>query len=576
MRDLSAFVRAAVVGGAVTLVIAAGACGSEDQDPRVDAGDSDGTLDVSFRNNGNRGNAGNHNPKHRDAGVDSMVDARMVDAYVPPVDAYVPPVDAYVPPPDAPSQPPTGTPSARFDVTLIPNGVTGTQRVNFAVPLAAGALADASKIRILAGTAEVPAARRGLAKYGDGSWRSVQVQVDVNVSTTSKLTVELDVTGATGPTMAAVETTVTGTGSNTRPKVWAVLPAATLTASNVFGPMVAKSTFAGTARDAWSSVCDYARWNTAAFLTTASSSRDVWLFDRVTAMYRGYALTGSQVPLESAYREAALYRDGMTISNGVATAIPVPTASSDLKYYYSQGMALHYLLTGDDRFREAAEAVSAKVVTMWGPSYDGTDKFWTERHAGFALLAHEWALMVTDDKASAIAARSEAAVSAFLTMQMASYFGQTSTTARCFAHTATAHGESYGGAGCSPWMSAILADALDGYQRRVGGTRAADVRTSLGRMAKMFANEGRDATGKPFYWMGVGSNPDEVDGYNEHWGEMAYVIALGWNVTGKTDAAMKQVADALVAGMKSKGVAGQLRSFNWQCRSAVMTPALLN
>ncbi|MDX2093523.1 MAG: hypothetical protein SFX73_37105 [Kofleriaceae bacterium] len=573
MRDLSAFIRAAVVGGAVTLVIAAGACGNEDQDPNVDAADDDDTDVSSFRDNGKRGHNGNQNPKHRDAGVDSPVDARLVDAYL--ADAYVSPVDAYVPPPDAPSGG-GGTPTARFDVTLIPNGVTGTQRVNFAVPLAAGALADASKIRVLAGTAEVPAARRGLAQYSDGSWRSVQVQADVNVSTTTKLTVELGVAGATGPTMVAVETTVSGTGSNVRPKVWTVLPATTLAASTVFGPMVAESTFAGTARDAWSNVCDYTRWNTSAFLVNASTSRDVWLFDRVTAMYRGYALTGSQVPLESAYREAAMYRDGMMVSNGVATAIPVPTASSDLKYYYSQGMALHYLLTGDDRYREAAEAVSAKVVTMWGPTYDGSDKFWTERHAGFALLAHEWALMVTDDKAATIAARSEAAVSAFLAMQVAPYFGQTGTTARCFAHSASAHGESYGGAGCSPWMSAILADALDGYQRRVGGTRAAEVRTSLGRMAKMFANEGRDATGKPFYWMGVGTNPDEVDAYDEHWGEMAYVIALGWNINGKTDAAMKQVADALVAGMKANGEAGQVRSFNWQCRSAVMTPALLN
>ncbi|MDX2093525.1 MAG: hypothetical protein SFX73_37115 [Kofleriaceae bacterium] len=124
-------------------------------------------------------------------------------------------------------------------------------------------------------------------------------------------------------------------------------------------------------------------------------------------------------------------------------------------------------------------------------------------------------------------------------------------------------------------MSAILADALDGYQRRVGGSRATEVRASLGRMAKMFANEGRDATGKPYYWMGVGSNPDEIDDYDEHWGEMAYVIALGWNLTGKTDAAMKKVADELVEGMKSDGEAGQVRSFNWQCRSAVMTPALL-
>ncbi|MDX2093524.1 MAG: hypothetical protein SFX73_37110 [Kofleriaceae bacterium] len=329
---------------------------------------------------------------------------------------------------------------AKFDVTLVPSGASGTQRVNFAVPLSAGTLTDESRIRVLAGTTEVPAARRALARYADGSARSVQLQVDVDVSQTTKLTIEVGTPGTGGVTMAPVESTLTGSGNNVHPKVWVVLPAETLAASTVFGPMVAKTKFANTALDAWSDVCDYDRWDTDAFLVNANASRDVWLFDRVTAMYRGYALTGSASPLESGYREASLYRNGMTISNGVATAIPIPTASSDLKYYYSQGMALHYLLTGDDRFREAAEAVSAKVVTMWGPTYDGTDKFWTERHAGFALLAHEWALMVTDDKADAIAARSEAAVSAYLAMQMGSYFGQTSTDARCFAHTASAHG----------------------------------------------------------------------------------------------------------------------------------------
>src|SRR5262249_26390381 len=156
-------------------------------------------------------------------------------------------------------------------------------------------------------------------------------------------------------------------------------------------------------------------------------------------------------------------RAGMTVSNGVTTAIAPPTANDDLKYYYSQNMALHYLLTGDERYREAAEAVSAKVVTMWNPKYDGSDKFWTERHAGFSLLAHEWALAVTDDQATAISARSEAAVTAFLSNQATYPVGYSDPKARCFGHSAAAHGESYGYNGCSPWMSAILADALDHY-----------------------------------------------------------------------------------------------------------------
>lgn len=468
--------------------------------------------------------------------------------------------------------PPTPT---TFTVTLVADGGTGQQRVNFAVPFAPGVLQDPAKIRILAGDTELPAARRALAKHGDGSVRSVQLQVDVDATATPALTVELGVAGATGPAMMPVLETTTGTGNNVHPMVWAVLPTSVLLASGLGGPLIAQSDVSGSALDAWNGLCDYDAWSTDRFLTSSASSRDVWLYDRVTAMYRGYFTTGVLSPLRSAYREASIYRAGMTITNGVATAIAPPTANDDLKYYYAQNMALHYLLTGDDRFREAAEAVSARVVTMWNPVYNGADRFWTERNAGFALLAHEWALMVTDDQDAAIRARSEAAVSAFLGMQLQYPAGYTDTTVRCFGHTAAAHGESFGGTGCSPWMSAILADALDEYARRVGGSRAADVRASLVMLGRSLARDGLDASGKPLYWMSEGTGTDVPDDYDEHWGESAYVVALAWNATGRMDPALKVAADQLAAGFKANGEVGQTRSFNWQCRSAVATPALL-
>jgi hypothetical protein len=491
-----------------------------------------------------------------------------------------PPPDGGLPGVDSGSGDDTGTtpPAAAtsFTATLVPNGVTGMQRVNFAIPLAAGALTDANQLRITAGTTDLPAARRALATYSDGSLMSVQVQVDVDVTANPTLTVDVGVAGATGVTMAPVETTTTGTGNAVRPKVWVKLPASVLAASTVFGPVVPQTEVAGTALDAWSTHCDYNKWNTTAFLAGAAD-REVWLFDRATAMYRGYAITGDLSPLESAYREASLYRGGMTITNGVTTNIAVPTAQADLKYHYSQGMALHYLLTGDDRFREAAEAVSARVAGMFNPAYNGADQFWTERHAGFALLAHEWAARVTDDQSAAITARANTAVTAYLATQVAQRYGQsTDTSARCFAHTANAHGESYGTNGCSPWMSAILADGLDAHARRVGGARAAEVRVALGRLAKIVARDGRDSTGRPLYWMGVGGSGDVADDLDEHWGESAYVVALGWASTGKTDAALRTAADQLITGLRTRGAVGRVRSFNWQCRSGVMTPALLH
>jgi hypothetical protein len=124
-------------------------------------------------------------------------------------------------------------------------------------------------------------------------------------------------------------------------------------------------------------------------------------------------------------------------------------------------------------------------------------------------------------------------------------------------------------------MSAILADGLDAYQRRVGGTKGANARTGIVELGRMIARHGRDGGGKPYYWMGAGVNENEIDDYDEHWGESAYVVAMAWNVGGKTEAALKTAADQLVAGTKNLGETGQLRSFNWQCRSAVATPAFL-
>ncbi len=464
---------------------------------------------------------------------------------------------------------PGGQTPAQFTVKLVPEGTAGMQRVSFAIPLARGSLADPGTVKIAAGTTELSAARRGLARYGDGSLRSVQIQVDVDVSLHSELGVAL--VGATAGELPAVPvaSTLTGTGNNVRPKVWALLPVDVLVASGVAGHLAPQAAVANTPLDTWSKLCDYDEWDTDAFVA-GSASRDVWLYDRVTAMIRGHVITGELSPLRSAYREAAIYLTGMTINNGVATGIAVPTASDDLKYFYSQGIALHYLLTGDDRYREAAEAVSARVATMWNPRYE-PDRFWTERHAGFALLAHEWAARVTDDRQAEIVARADTAARAFLELQASQH---SAGGARCFAHSATDHGEDYGTEGCSPWMSAILAEALDDHAERVGGQRATDVAKSLTELGRIIARDGRDGDGRPYYWMGVGTS-SELDPYEEHWGESAYVVALAWDAGGRSETTLRSAADELVEGFRSLGEVGHTRSFNWQCRGAVMTPALL-
>ncbi len=474
---------------------------------------------------------------------------------------------------DPPPPPPPPPLDPNLSVQLVPAaGQTGTQVVNFAVPLPPG-MATAPDLRVANGGTALPTYRRGLGSHGDGSLRAIQVQVELAV--TGPMTLDLEIGGTGGGDRAAVDvaTTLVVADGTQGPKVWVRLPPAWMAGAGAFGAVVPRAEIAGTPLDAWGGVCDYARWDTAAFLA-GQASRDVWLFDRTTAMYRGYAVTGDAAPLASAYREAAIYRAGVT-GDGAATRIGVPGAADDLKYHYTQGMALHWLLTGDDRFREAAEDVATRAHGLWAdPGYAGGADFWTERHAGFALLAYEWAAMVSDDQAATFRGWGDQAVAAYLALQASWPTSWTDANARCFAHTADAHGESYGYTGCSPWMSAILADALEVHAARADAARAAEVRAGLVRLGRLIARDGRDGDGKPFYWMGLG-RAGEVDDYEEHWGESAYLVAMAWHYGGRSDATLRTAADELVTGLRERGEAGQLRSFNWQCRSAVQTPAYL-
>jgi hypothetical protein len=464
-------------------------------------------------------------------------------------------------------------PLSSIAVHLVPQaGVSGSVRVNFAVPLQAGQLADAARVRVLHGGAELASAGRVGARSGDGSARSVQLQVELDIRGETDLTVALGQPAAAGDlTLVPVSSTLVDPSGTRGPRVWALLPAEWLSASGAFGPQTTEASVAGTPSAAWSRVCDYAAWDVNEFLKQQGTA-GVWLYDRGTVMYRGYARQGSLVPLESAYRETAIYRSGIS-GSGASTELPVPGKRGDLKYYYAQNLAIHYLLSGDDRFRESAEAMADAAAALWpNPGYKEGRNFWTERHAGFALLAYVWAAAVSDDKAPRFIDLADKAVAAYRATQDADLAGDHDGDARCFAHHADAHGEDYGYFGCSPWMSAILADGLDAYARERDGGAADGALRAIVKLGRMLARSGRDTDGRPFYWMGVGTSQNEVDEDNEHWGESAYVIAMAWLHDGKRDPSLKQAADELVRGFGEHGRAGHMRSFNWQCRSAVATP----
>lgn len=454
------------------------------------------------------------------------------------------------------------------------------RRVAFGVPLPPGLLTDASRVEVKSGGGKALAsARRALATWPDGSVRSVAVQIELAVP--AKTTIDVEVgKPATGGDLAPVpvEQTLAQPDGTTGPAVWAVLPADWLAASRVAGPALPAASAAGTPSAAWATLCDYTKFGTSAFLAV-QNEQGSWLFDRGTALYRGYQRTGALDVLRSAYRETAIYRSRIT-GTGSATRLGVTGTGDDLKYHYAQALAVHYLLTGDDRFREAAENITVRAHDLWlDPGYAGGADFWTERHAGFALLAYEWAAAVSDDQRATFEGWADTAVKAYLQMQATFPAGYTNADERCFAHQAEAHGEGYGYVGCSPWMSAILADGMDTHADRLAragnGAGAAAARASLVKLGRFVAAQGLAANKRPLYWAGVGNASDEPDEYDEHWGESAYLVALAWAWSGKSNAQLESVAKDLVAGFGANGEVGQLRSFNWQCRTSVVTPFYL-
>jgi hypothetical protein len=356
--------------------------------------------------------------------------------------------------------------------------------------------------------------------------------------------------------------------------VWALLPADWLSASGLAGPLGTEADAAATPGAAWASLCDYDEWGVDAFMGMMGQA-DVWLYDRGTIFYRGHARRGDLGTLRSAYIETSIYRNTLS-GSGADTEIGVPGKTGDAKYYYAQNMALHYLMTGDDRFREGAEDVAEAYAALWAdPGYAGGDDFWTERHAGFALLAYVWAMNVSDDQAAQFRGLADEAVAAYIAVQETYPIGYADAEARCFAHSDVAAGEDFGFFGCSPWLSAILADGMDQYATESADAEADAARASIIKLGRIVARDGLDPEGRPFYWMNVGNTDGAVDDYDEHWGESAYVVALAYHHDGGVDAGLAATADELVAGFAAFGEVPHMRSFNWQCRSAVATPFLL-
>jgi hypothetical protein len=179
-----------------------------------------------------------------------------------------------------------------------------------------------------------------------------------------------------------------------------------------------------------------------------------WLFDRTATLFGVYVRTGDVKWMRHAHRSAQFYMRHVT-DKGVFDL----KAQPDLKYSYGRSLLMDFIFTGDPELLAAIERVAAASLE-WNPVYGARTNFWTERHQAYALLAALSAWQASGSPQHAARAREVARA----TFAMSSRPGRSWKPDGCPLHTMESH-EGAGGEEpiCSPWMSALLADAVWEY-----------------------------------------------------------------------------------------------------------------
>ncbi|MFZ5586904.1 MAG: hypothetical protein ACOZHQ_13370 [Thermodesulfobacteriota bacterium] len=201
-----------------------------------------------------------------------------------------------------------------------------------------------------------------------------------------------------------------------------------------------------------------------------------WLFDRATTLFMVYLRQGGLEPLRQAHRAAQYYARQIRSDGGFALLGNGPN-SRDVKFGYQECLALDHWLTGDELMLDVSRRVLA-LLDAWDHHY-GLDKgFWTERHMAFSLLNATVAYEILGDPALLTQARERFdSVHQFQTQPPAG----APAGLGCTPHKGKQHGENLEGWYCSPWMTALLVDAIMRYYLVSADPRAPESVTEFAR-----------------------------------------------------------------------------------------------
>lgn len=203
-----------------------------------------------------------------------------------------------------------------------------------------------------------------------------------------------------------------------------------------------------------------------------------WMYDLPSTLFTAYFKTGKLKYLQQAHITSQIYASQISPKGHFALK-----KSPDIKFSYNLSMFLDYLLFGDESLLKPIEAV-ANFTSNWKLDYKFSDSFWTERHQTYSLLGSLVAWEATGENSHLIMAK----IIAKATMHEVRNPENNWEPQGCVLHTIRSHeGDNDDRPACSPWMSALLSEAMFRYYIITGDKEAL---TFIFELAEFIANYG--------------------------------------------------------------------------------------
>ncbi|MGE0764718.1 MAG: hypothetical protein AB7N80_15695 [Bdellovibrionales bacterium] len=432
--------------------------------------------------------------------------------------------------------PATGT----TDVILHPSaqavGVSN-QTVIFGLPFPRGAVSDANLIRVLDGAGqEIPAQVSALNFWRDFqnpaqiiSIRSVRIVLQRTFANTNPVTIRIQY---------GVSRNLNLAGNFVPTDYWQSIavgpnPTEYPAAANVREPIVyatlspqwMSQSLLQTRTTTANSIAAYGVFDTA-FLAHSNTvvtgaayqtGSEPWLYDRAQTLYIAYFRTGDLVRLRHAHRAAQFYK--ANIGNNGAFAL-----GGDAKYVYGQSMLYDYMLLADESLLAVIERATLPHAG-WPTNFSANTNFWTERNSAYALQAVLAAFDAVGT--AAYATRARALFNSYFSMQQTPINNWLKNG--CPLHTAAQHdpSEDLPAVVCSPWMGALLSEAVWKYYLLSGDNNALIYLADYADYIQAYALYSEGNVRLPYYGASSFGTTDP-DGDREHACDVFGALARGF------------------------------------------------